>query len=147
MRDHFLDLFAYDRWANTLWLNHLLGREAGHHEWEQMAHLLGSQRIWVSRVEGVSPKRFVLPKPTFRTLEDVNGRWVRAISELDHAEVIHYHRTTGQAERLTLAQIAAHSINHSTYHRGVLRGMALVENRWDFPDTDLAVFHNLRALE
>ncbi len=141
MRDHLLELFAYDRWANALWIDYLSGRESTAEEMEQMAHLLGSQRMWITRVGGVSPTEFVLPEPTLATLDELNQRWRSALTERELGEVINYKRTTGEALSLTLKQIASHVINHGTYHRGVLRGIALLEDRWDFPDTDLANFY------
>lgn len=141
MRDHLLELFAYDRWANAVWIEDLSGRVSTDQELEQMAHLLGSQRMWITRVNGVSPTEFVLPEPTLETLDELNQRWTSTISERDLEEVINYTRTTGEALSLKLKQIASHVINHGTYHRGVLRGIALLEDRWDFPDTDLAGFY------
>ena len=141
MRDHLLELFAYDLWANTLWIDYLTGRDSTTEEMQQMAHLLGSQRMWVTRVGGVSPTDFVLPEPTIETLQGLNNQWKQVLSNRELDEVIHYKRTTGEALSLELKQIASHVINHGTYHRGVLRGIALLEDRWDFPDTDLAGFY------
>jgi hypothetical protein len=97
--------------------------------------------MWITRVGGVSPTEFVLPEPTLATLDELNQRWRSALTERELAEVINYKRTTGEALSLSLKQIASHVINHGTYHRGVLRGIALLEDRWDFPDTDLANFY------
>lgn len=141
MRDHLLELFAYDRWANTAWIDYLSGRESTLEEMEHMAHLLGSQRMWITRVEGVPPTEFVLPEPTIETLDDLNQQWSAAIDQRDLSEVIPYTRTTGEPLSQTLKQIASHVINHGTYHRGVLRGIALNQDRLDFPDTDLANFY------
>ena len=141
MKEHLLELFDYDFWADSLWIEYLAGRESSADELEQMAHLLGSQRMWITRVGGVSPTEFVLPEPTLETLQDLNHRWKQTLESRELNEVVNYKRTTGEALSLTVKQIASHVINHGTYHRGVLRGIALNQDRWDFPDTDLAGFY------
>ncbi|MEI7578124.1 MAG: DinB family protein [Armatimonadota bacterium] len=141
MKEHLLEFFGYDFWANSRWIEYLASRDSSAEELEQMAHLLGSQRMWITRVCGVSPTEFVLPEPTLETLQDLNQRWKQALESRELNEVIDYQRTTGEALSLTVKQIASHVINHGTYHRGVLRGIALNQDRWDFPDTDLAGFY------
>jgi len=146
MRDHLLELFEYDLWANSLWIEYLEGRPSSTAELEQMAHLLGSQWMWVTRVGGTSPTDFKLPEPTLDTLKTLNWQWTEVIKTQSVSTSISYRRTTGEEQTLTIQQIASHVINHSSYHRGVLRGIALGDNRWDFPDTDLAVYFNNKEI-
>ncbi len=141
MRDHLLELFAYDLWANTLWIDYLLSRPSSEAELGQMSHILGSQTVWLSRINGESLTS--IPKPTvdLQTLSRLSEGWREVLGARELSEIIQYRRTTGEPMRSSIVHISSHVANHGTYHRGALRGIALNDNRLDFPDTDLIGFY------
>jgi uncharacterized damage-inducible protein DinB len=49
--EYFRDLFAYDRWSNERVLGSLSGLDGGEELVKLLAHVLGSQQVWISRIE------------------------------------------------------------------------------------------------
>lgn len=133
-------LFDYDLWANKLWLESLEARGWPEVETKIFVHILGASTIWIERIGGESLSAIPTPEPTLAMLEQLHARWVKAVTEDDLDRVIAFKRTTGEANSLPIATIAQHVVNHGTYHRGELRGLAKAAGFDTFPETDFARF-------
>lgn len=128
--------FQYDRWANLQWIQFLDESEVPDLYRQIMAHILGAQVIWVTRLEGESLTAIPAPPLTVASVEELNQRWISALEARSADEVIHYKKTTGEPFSSTLEDIALHVCNHGTYHRGELRGLCRADSREGFPETD-----------
>lgn len=128
--------FDYDLWANKLWLEALQNKNEPASN-GVFAHILSAQDIWRQRCRGFSPEAMPVVTPSASELERLNIDWKAIISETDHNQVVVFRRTTGQQLELPLFKIAAHVLNHGTYHRGELRGLCRARADDDFPETDM----------
>jgi len=127
-------MFDYDRWANLQWLDaaNSLGKQ------DILLHIVEAQVTWLTRIEGT---------PVWQpTLEDFGihldrsvGRWKRFLLGADLGKVISYTTSRGDHYDSEVSEIIRHVINHGTYHRGQLRGIA-GERGMDFPETDYIHF-------
>jgi uncharacterized damage-inducible protein DinB len=133
-------LFDYDLWANRRWVESLAAQNWQEPERKVFVHILGASTIWITRIEGESLPAIPEPEPTEETLQNLRARWHKALTAIDPNHVIHFKRTNGDANSLPLEAIATHVINHGTYHRGEMRGLARAAGRDDFPETDFALF-------
>lgn len=133
-REELSTLFDYDRWANLHWAEPArgLGKES------VLVHVLEAQVNWLCRIEGTPPWQ-----PSFTEfpmhLERSIRNWKRFMFGADLGKVISYTTSTGRQYENLVSEIVRHVINHGTYHRGQLRGIA-EERGIDFPETDYIAF-------
>lgn len=71
-----------------------------------------------------------------RDVPRLNELWRRIISEADLDSVL---EMTGD-RKISALDLIQHVMNHGTYHRGHLRGLAEAEGLTDFPETDIVRF-------
>ena len=71
----------------------------------------------------------------------VNNAWKMVVTDTPLDLWIDYRNMAGFEFKNTVAQIATHVVNHGTYHRGQLRGLAQAEGLEAFPETDLIGFY------
>jgi uncharacterized damage-inducible protein DinB len=139
---HHARMFAYDRWANQRVIDSLrsaqtaLERDPGGAAAEApafvkarqvWAHVQWARRLWHSRLIGAPPPdtadRFP-PWPLDRAaseclaLDQAWGDAIRGLDEPGLRRVVAYRTTEGHTAASTVADILAHVVNHSTYHRG-----------------------------
>ena len=101
-------------------------------------HLLVTDRLWMSRLEGESPRGTRLNEVLYEDFGDLSAArraqdqkiiaFVHDLSEERFAEPLDYATTSGVAYRQPLDQVLAHLFNHQTHHRGQahhLIGLAL----------------------
>ena len=133
MRAHYLLLWKYERWANDQWLQALPSFKDQAESNRIFRHIIGCYADWAMDVNPdfkMTEEELVIPdsmEGLYELWEAVSARWPLA----DVAE-------TGPGGHLTFGEIVQHVLNHSTYHRGQLRGLAQAEGREDFPETDFA---------
>lgn len=132
-------LFDYDRWATQRWLAVLPGLQNLGRAHEILEHMVWAQQVWLGRV-GNPIEHGQTNVPLSSVFEGLNREWKRVVEERDLDEVIEYQTTSGSEHRNTLGEIAYHVVNHGTYHRGQLRGLAESEAFPGFPETDLIFF-------
>jgi uncharacterized damage-inducible protein DinB len=94
---------------------------------DTLAHIWGSQWVWLERFQGRSPA--ALPDPgQFPDLDSLRARWdddeeslqrfVSSITQEDLDKVISYRTMKFGEYKNPLWQSMQHMVNHSTYHRG-----------------------------
>jgi uncharacterized damage-inducible protein DinB len=101
-------------------------------------HLLVTDRLWMSRLEGVSPRGTRLNQILHEDFEDLRAArrsqdqkiiaFVHDLSEERLAEPLEYATTSGVRYLQPLHHVLAHLFNHQTHHRGQahhLIGLAL----------------------
>jgi uncharacterized damage-inducible protein DinB len=101
-------------------------------------HLLVTDRLWMSRLEGESPRGTRLNEVLYEDFGDLTAArrsedqkiiaFVRDLSEERLAEPLEYATTSGVRYSQPLHHVLAHLFNHQTHHRGQahhLIGLAL----------------------
>ena len=133
----------YDDWANREVLRHLQRESsppaccAG---W--LAHVLGAQAEWLTRLGGARSELPVWPKLTLDELEPYLGRlrsdWRRFLAALEPQgleRTITYVNTKGQTWTSRVEDVLTHVLMHGAYHRGQIAS-ALREAGLTPPYTD-----------
>lgn len=127
-------MFDYDRWATQRWMPvaEQLDRK------DILLHILQAQIIWLARLEGT-----VRWTPTWEgfalELDRSVRSWQRYLFGADLGHVVAYTTSQGDPFENTVSEIAQQVINHGTYHRGHLRGLAEAAGI-DFPETDFILY-------
>jgi uncharacterized damage-inducible protein DinB len=133
----FRALYGYNRWANRRILEAAAALTPREFREERissfgsvrdtLAHILGSELVWLRRWEGESPASYAAAAE-FPTVEALAHRW----DELERGQAKFFDRLTpaaldrevaytnvaGERWRYPLRQMLLHLVNHSTYHRG-----------------------------
>jgi uncharacterized damage-inducible protein DinB len=118
-----------------------------------MAHMLGSQRMWLSRVLGISLDRI----PSLVDFPDLMA-WITGweetaaqmeaflagLSDEQLAAPLTWTNTRGETHTHPLWHPVMHLVNHSTYHRGQVVSL-LRQMGYAAPSTDLIVYFYERA--
>ncbi len=92
---------------------------------ELMAHVLGAERVWLSRVEGTTSPIAVWPKLTLdeadRVLAENAGGYRRMLAKLSSDGLqrpITYRTSAGDQFTSTIEDILTQVVTHGCYHRG-----------------------------
>jgi uncharacterized damage-inducible protein DinB len=133
-REELSSMFDYDRWANLQWMP-IAGIMS---QQNILLHILTAQIRWLSRAEGI-PEWQPSPTDYAMNLDRSIRSWKRFILGADLSRNINYTMSDGADGNNTVSEIVRHVINHGTYHRGQLRGMAEAQS-FDFPETDYIGF-------
>lgn len=160
---HHARMFAYDRWANRRVIDSLrsaraaLERGPGGAAAEAPAlvkarqvwsHVQWARRLWLSRLVGAPPPDVAdafPPWPLERAASEclaLDRAWRDAVLALDEPglrRVVAYRTTEGHDAASTVADILAHVVNHSTYHRGQVARL-VAECGGEVAVTDFIVF-------
>lgn len=132
-------LFDYDLWATRRWLSALPNLQNLGRAHEILEHMLMAQRTWLTRI-GVEVPPQASDFEISALFVQLNGVWKWVAEDADLNAVVEYQNMQGDRFRNTIREIATHVVNHGTYHRGQLRGLAEAEGFEGFPDTDLIMF-------
>ncbi len=136
-------LFAYNAWANNRIFEALaqLSEEQYTRDLRSsygtihatLAHLVGVEKMWLSRWQG-KPDTSLLSAGEVTSLTDLKSLWEKVAAETARFVSRQTERTldadidytNARGERFShpLMQSLQHVVNHSTYHRGQLAGMA-----------------------
>ena len=95
-----------------------------------LAHVFAADRVWLSRIQGVSPTTFITPEDQeLATLQkawpELQNRWNAWAAPLTDQQVlakIPYRDIKGNSYESPLWQILLHVVNHGTHHRGAVSG-------------------------
>ena len=128
--------FDYDLWANRRWLEWIDALPDPAHARSIMEHMGRAQHIWLSRLGRVTgefaPERL---EDAFAQQAEI---WKTTLADIPLDQRFHWKRMDGAERDGVLEDIARHVINHGTYHRGHLRGLADAAGFDGFEDTDFA---------
>jgi len=126
MKNFFIRLFGYDRFANETILDTLINSNQPKKAVQLMTHLLMAQQIWYNRCKG-------LPLPTGALWQDDgkieefaativknNTDWTTYLETLqadDFDKTLSYNNLKGDPFESKLSDILMQVINHGTHHR------------------------------
>jgi uncharacterized damage-inducible protein DinB len=126
MSDHFVRLFEHLAWADAKVLESL---RAAHSvlkkDMDLYAHVLGSEHVWLSRINGTTTQFAVWPSLTLDEGERLGranaSAYQKLASELTpetSKRPITYRNSAGDQFTSTLEDILTHVSMHGAYHRG-----------------------------
>lgn len=124
--EYFTKLFDHMEWADRRALASLRAMSAPPPKSvELMAHILGAERVWLSRIEGGTSPIVVWPTLSLDDAERVLAENVegyrRVLSRLSSAglqEPITYKTSAGDQFTSTVEDILTQVATHGSYHRG-----------------------------
>lgn len=124
--EFFTKLFAHMEWADKRALGSLRAMSSPPPKSvELMAHILGAERVWLSRIEGETSPIVVWPTLSLDDAERVLAENVegyrRVLSRLSSAglqEPITYKNSAGDQFTSTVEDILTQVVTHGSYHRG-----------------------------
>ena len=119
-------LFTWDHWASGVLIATLATTsDAPEETGRVMAHIIGAQNVWLSRIEGTDSALAVWPALDVgdmrAALDDVASRWMRFLESADDALLsreIEYTNSRGDRFRSTVYDIAHQVVTHGAHHRG-----------------------------
>src|SRR5690349_20714514 len=105
-----------------------------------MSHIHEAQIAWMDRIqERKRPEEEYDNAPIdLASLRATNAEWKELAGSADLEARKTARRPDGSQYSFRVGDIARHVLNHGTYHRGHLRGLAHAEGLEDFEDTDLS---------
>ena len=114
---------------------------------ELLSHILGAERIWLTRLEGEdSAGMEVFPSYSFdrcaELLEDNQRDWTSYLGALDEEKLLYklnYNNQSGSEWETVVADILLHVSSHGHYHRGQINALARAEG-WKPALTDLIIY-------
>ena len=126
MMDHLDCLFAHLAWADEHVLQSLrdAGDDASQAE-ELFAHILGSEIVWLSRIQGRQSDVPVWPSLSLdecaALAARVRGEYDRLLASLDEqglSRLVHYRNSAGLEFDSKVEDMLVHVALHGAYHRG-----------------------------
>jgi uncharacterized damage-inducible protein DinB len=150
MKNHFLKLFDYDRYANKLLYEEIIKAGSPFKAKQTMAHLLTAQQIWLNRCMGLPPVAGTLwisedknIRISSEWVEDNHKTWSAYINRLEDADfdsIIAYKNLSGVHYSNLLLDICTHVINHGTHHRAQIGQHLKAAGIENLPLTDFIAF-------
>ncbi len=126
LKDHFIKLVAHLEWADRKVLESL--RAAAHAPAKAMeiySHILGSEHVWLSRINGTPPQFAVWPNLSLDECQRLSAENVDSfktvVASLTNEALqtgITYRNSAGDQFTSTLEDILTHATMHGAYHRG-----------------------------
>lgn len=118
-------LFAWNDWANRETLASLRAAEGEPPDRARrlLGHLVGTERLWLSRIEGAETPPAVWPDLTLDEcaagIEEMRGRWAALLAKPAAAEArAAYTNSKGEKWENAVSEILTHVVLHGGYHRG-----------------------------
>jgi len=122
---------------------------ADHNVLGTLVHVYAADRIWLGRIEGNPPARFLVPeqdmhlavlKSDWPALLERWKQWGALLTEDSIHRDISYKSTKGDAFVTPTWQIVLHVVNHGTHHRGQVSGFLRAMGRIP-PSLELTAFY------
>ena len=126
MRDHFIKVFQHMAWADARTLETLRGAHSVlKKDQDLFGHILGSEHVWLSRINISAPKFAVWPSLTLDEAERLAAENAAAYQKLaseltpeTRQRPVTYRNSAGDQFTSTLEDILTHVSMHAAYHRG-----------------------------
>lgn len=138
------ELWDYELWSNRKWLPHLARFQDEARAESVFRHILRAQETWLRRAWSEEDSG-EWPTELEAAIEFGASQWRTFIRMCDPEAFVSYTNQAGDPFFQTVEQITRHVLNHGTYHRGHLRGLAMAEGWDDFDDTDLIRYYREKA--
>jgi uncharacterized damage-inducible protein DinB len=148
MKNYFIRLFEYDRFANKKILETVRKTNNPQTAVQLMGHLLAAQQRWLSRCLQLSvadndlfPQRETIPFEDL--IDDSYQQWISFLSSLtpaDMDQIIIYKNTAGTEYSNTITEILTQVINHGTHHRAQIGQQLKIAGAETLPITDFIFF-------
>ena len=122
---------------------------ADHNVLGTLVHVYAADRLWLNRVEGNPPERFLVPerdmhlavlKSDWPALHERWKRWGALLTEESIQRDVSYKSIKGDAFVTPTWEIVLHVVNHGTHHRGQVSGFLRAMGHTP-PPLDLAAFY------
>jgi uncharacterized damage-inducible protein DinB len=122
---------------------------ANHNVLGTLVHVYAGDRIWLGRIEGNPPARFIVPEQDMHLAVLQNdwpallGRWKQwgaLLTEDSIQREISYKDSKGNPYVTPVWQIVLHVVNHGTHHRGQVSGFLRAMGHTP-PPLDLRVYY------
>lgn len=126
---------GYEEWANAEWRATLPKFSQSERVGEIFAHIFSAYSRWLTEISEWEHREADVAVYVADPAQIYAGMREAASGDLDRM-VEFVSRRTGLRAELSVEQVLSHMMNHGTYHRGHLRGLAEAEGITDFPDTD-----------
>jgi uncharacterized damage-inducible protein DinB len=123
---HFSRLYNHVEWADARVLESLRSAQTPRkRDLELYSHILGSEHVWLSRINGTTPRVAVWPVLSLDECESLgkenvsafNGLVSRLTPELLRKPIT-YRNSAGDQFTSTIEDILTHVAMHAAYHRG-----------------------------
>lgn len=112
-------LFQYDDWANNEEIANL--KNAPARAIRLFAHVVGTEWVWLSRLQGTKPKLAVWPELTLdqiaTELPQLRKAWVDYLAQRPSG-TIEYRNSKGELWTSDIEDVLTHVVMHGAYHRG-----------------------------
>ena len=137
MKEHFLNLIAYNQWANRRLLPLLEHQNIMNNRvFLLFSHLLEAEQVWLYRALNVAAPTAKLWEvkefPKLQELVDRNAsQWKELLEKLDFAQAlpeVEYKNSRGEQFTNSLADIITHMVIHGSHHRGQILQLLKLEN-------------------
>lgn len=149
MKDFFIRLFNYDRFANEIILNSLVNSTRPAKAIQLMTHLLMAQQIWHNRCNGLPLPAGALWQDDgdidefAATIRQNNENWINYLETQTDAgfeAIISYNNLKGEPFESKLSDIIMQVINHGTHHRAQIGQQLKSAGTETLPVTDYIAF-------
>jgi uncharacterized damage-inducible protein DinB len=126
MKDYFTRLFKHVEWADQKVLESLRSAQNPQkRSLELYSHILGSEHVWLSRINGTTQRVDVWPVLTLDECEDLgreNTAGFRGLVSCLTPDLLEkpitYRNSAGDQFTSTIQDILTHVAMHGSYHRG-----------------------------
>jgi uncharacterized damage-inducible protein DinB len=119
-----------------------------------LGHMYSAEKVWAARVKGdveqsllssiAVPETWTALEASWKPVLDALVEW--ALTEQDWSKDIRYSNSTGKEFLTPKWQVVLHLVNHASYHRGQVMGMA--RQLGGAPEgTDLIIYYRLGCPE
>lgn len=130
--------FEYDIWATMRWYSAVRLMKSQENASPVLQHILTAQRTWLERCG--APIQDIPRAATRAAFEAAHQAWMTLLNTTPLDKKIAYTDSRSRAHERELGEIAWHVLNHGTFHRGHLRGLAQAEGFEEFSDTDITLY-------
>lgn len=120
MKEHYLQLFTYENWANQKIIS-LLKESQDEDALKIFQHILLARQVWFNRVANQNHPFIFEGKSLEECIESCQRNqsdWINFLETANFESIISYQSLEGKAFSDKLPNILTHVVNHSTYHRG-----------------------------